>query len=258
MAGEIDLDRLPSLTRETSKMKFFLTKDKVEVFFKNDQCSISVNSRGQYVSVTDRNGNQRDYLIGKKLPEKVWKKYTVATKFIDLVRSKTSKVTFYTGNDREFKNLEDRGNRFSILKAVLMENRDFEISVRDYFTNSVQKIKLNKVCFPDNPNPFESKLELLYQHCLSVDTSLTNIEKISALKCFPVTLGTKTDTSKATDQASVNFSTAASSRFGKTATLPGIGIASQVSPESIALKASCLSHHENRDEASLSLYYRSS
>jgi len=36
------------------------------------------------------------------LPEKLWKKYTSASKFVSLVKSKTPKVTYYSGSGKCF------------------------------------------------------------------------------------------------------------------------------------------------------------
>ncbi|XP_056419558.1 serine/threonine-protein kinase PLK4 isoform X2 [Hyla sarda] len=114
------------------------------------------------------------------LPEKYWKKYQYASKFIQLVRSKTPKITYYT----------------KYAKCMLMENypnADFEVCFYDGakihktvdFTRVIEKSgksytlkdgsRVNGLteemkCYVDHANE-------IHQHCLSLESVLIIEEK---------------------------------------------------------------------------------
>ncbi|CAN2388851.1 positive regulation of centriole replication [Pristimantis euphronides] len=129
------------------------------------------------------------------LPEKYWKKYQYASKFIQLVRSKTPKVTYYT--------------RYA--KCMLMENSpnaDVEVCFYDGakihktldFTRVIEKSgksytlkdgsRVNGLsdeikCYVDHANQS-------HQICLSLESAI-NIEekKGDTISLFPITFGRK-------------------------------------------------------------------
>lgn len=223
MAGEIELDRLPSIEKESKTAKFTLTNDRVQVFFKNNRWTVCVNAKNKQVTIIDPYGNQRVYPI-EKLPNVHWKKYIVATKFVDLVKSKTPKITLYC-NNQDYIRLDATGSKCTIVQAVLMENRDFEVSVKNENSDLIRRIKVDKSTFPESPNIFETKLELIYQQCLSIEKSLANVEKLSGISCFPATIGGSPAKRSGNDSMSA---ISVKSYSSKTASVPGIGIATQV------------------------------
>lgn len=107
----------------------------------------------------------------ENLPEKHWKKYMYAHRFISMVRAKTPKVTFYSEHG----------------KCQLMESlEDFEMEV--YKGGTVKKRK-------DGPFEYSGSehsniiqhAEKCYEHCMKIEQilSLTSLE----CPCFPVIIG---------------------------------------------------------------------
>lgn len=183
----------------------------------------------------------------ENLPEKHWKKYTYALKFIELVRAKTPKVTYYTDK----------------AKCFLMENlTDFEACFYDggkvtkSVTDGITLIDAsgNKYSFisQNECTSLNGTLDLMWTHsqdafdyCILLERTLSSLPRSS----FPVIVGRRPSScssgslGKENHQLRVMPSFAASyngtnagSSFGNTTntkekrvTVPGIGTAFQLS-----------------------------
>lgn len=110
----------------------------------------------------------------ENLPEKYWKKYMYAHRFIQMVRAKTPKVTFYSEHG----------------KCQLMESlEDFEMIL--YKGGTVTKKNGNSCEFNGSSlhenNNILQHAEKCYEHCVKIEQilSLTSLEN----PCFPVIIG---------------------------------------------------------------------
>ncbi|KAI9587949.1 serine/threonine-protein kinase PLK4 [Glossina fuscipes] len=119
------------------------------------------------------------------LPSKHWKKYIYAARFVNLVKSKTPKVIYYS----------------NLAKCTLMESKeDFEVcfysdakvtqsrteGLKVYDRHSRQ---INPSLQPQIADPLIEHQKLCYSHCLSVCDALELIEKNGSNRCFPVVIG---------------------------------------------------------------------
>ncbi|XP_015265835.1 PREDICTED: serine/threonine-protein kinase PLK4 [Gekko japonicus] len=125
------------------------------------------------------------------LPEKYWKKYQYAAKFVQLVRSKTPKVTFYT--------------RYA--KCMLMENSppaDVEICFYDgakiHKTAGVIRVieKSGKAYTLKEESDLEKDVQIYVDHaneghriCLAVESAVLAEERNESVPFFPIIVGRK-------------------------------------------------------------------
>ncbi|XP_063776389.1 serine/threonine-protein kinase PLK4 isoform X2 [Pseudophryne corroboree] len=137
------------------------------------------------------------------LPEKYWKKYQYASKFIQLVRSKTPKVTYYTkyakcmlmenGPDADVEvcfydgaKIHKTGN---LIRVIEKSGKSYTLKDSSRKSGLSDEIK----CYVDHAN--ES-----HQVCLSLETAITIEEKKGEeISLFPITFGrrsTNTDSPK--------------------------------------------------------------
>ncbi|KAJ7326970.1 hypothetical protein JRQ81_016729 [Phrynocephalus forsythii] len=126
------------------------------------------------------------------LPEKYWKKYQYAAKFVQLVRSKTPKVTFYT----------------KYAKCMLMENSppaDVEICFYDgakiHKTAGVIRVieKSGKIyTIKENEMELERDIQIYVDHaneghriCLALESAILAEERSENVPFFPIIVGRK-------------------------------------------------------------------
>jgi len=126
------------------------------------------------------------------LPQKFWKKYQYAARFINLVKASTPKMTLYT----------------SQAKCYVMENdgRDFEMyfysGIKVTLISGVVKLidsdgrtytfsyPLNMPTVPNSLSLYLSQLTSSYSHCSRVETLLCQVDS-PAQPAFPIILGRK-------------------------------------------------------------------
>ncbi|KAL3277015.1 hypothetical protein HHI36_012377 [Cryptolaemus montrouzieri] len=182
----------------------------------------------------------------ENLPEKHWKKYSYAVKFVDLVKAKTPKVTYYSDK----------------AKCLLMENlTDFEVHFHEggkVIQSSAEGIILteasgNKFTFkrPEECSNLSGTLEFMWnhavkskKHCLLLEETLSRL----AGSNFPIIVGRRPSSFSSRDKEnspvvtqsfaiSINTTNATnegSSALGgsrlkeKHVTVPGVGTAVQL------------------------------
>jgi polo-like kinase 4 len=109
----------------------------------------------------------------ENLPEKHWKKYMYAHRFIQMVRAKTPKVTFYSEQ----------------AKCQLMESlEDYEMIL--YKGGTITKKNSNDFQLDANVNERTFILqhaEKCYQHCVRIENTLARMSTDNP--CFPVIIG---------------------------------------------------------------------
>ncbi|XP_048189776.1 serine/threonine-protein kinase PLK4 isoform X2 [Perognathus longimembris pacificus] len=129
------------------------------------------------------------------LPEKYWRKYQYASRFVQLVRSKTPKITYFT--------------RYA--KCILMENSpgaDFEVWFYDgtkihKTEDSIQVIEKTGRSYSlkngDEANTLKEEINIYMDHaneghhiCLALESIISEEEKKSRSACFfPIIVGRK-------------------------------------------------------------------
>ncbi|XP_064636787.1 serine/threonine-protein kinase PLK4-like isoform X2 [Lineus longissimus] len=126
------------------------------------------------------------------LPEKYWKKYQYAHRFVNLVRSSTPKVTVYTER----------------AKCMLMENTpnaDFEVAFHDGAkfkrmneeTKMIQKdgttLTLQNNGSTQHLSPESQELleyvEQCHDHCLELESCVSSLDTRPGQPCFPLLIG---------------------------------------------------------------------
>nr|XP_023026817.1 serine/threonine-protein kinase PLK4 [Leptinotarsa decemlineata] len=123
----------------------------------------------------------------ENLPEKHWKKYMYAYKFVDLVRAKTPKITYYTEKAKCFlmENLTD-------FEACFYEGGKVTQSIAEGIT--IIDSSGNKYIFrsPSECTTLTGELELMWSHtqdsldyCMLLEKTLSSLPRTS----FPVILG---------------------------------------------------------------------
>lgn len=115
----------------------------------------------------------------ENLPTKHWKKYIYAARFVELVRAKTPKVTYYSNQ----------------AKCVLMETlEDFEVcfysglKINKSSTDGIKILNENGLEISENSSkPEFDHFEESYHHCLTLEKTLSNLQTDGV--CFPVIIG---------------------------------------------------------------------
>ncbi|XP_050415388.1 serine/threonine-protein kinase PLK4 isoform X2 [Patella vulgata] len=200
-------------------LEFFKLKGKeervVEVFLiSSDGQQISIWQPYSGHSIDMSNQFDTDVLLDppvktftyKLLPEKYWKKYQYAARFVDLVRSKTPKVTLYTHRS----------------KCMLMENSpdpDFEAIFYDgaKFTANTKGMKIietNGTSLSLESTEAELRLssetqsclefvKQCRQQCLELESAITSVQKTGILKdqLFPVIVGRRPNSSDGSESS---------------------------------------------------------
>lgn len=120
-----------------------------------------------------------DLYAYETLPEKHWKKYLYADRFVQMVQAKTPKVTFYS----------------ELAKCQLMENlEDFEMCL--YKGGKVTKSGTSrefKLHCELNLNAMAQERSIIqhaekcFQHCCNIEQTMSNMSL--ELSCFPIIIG---------------------------------------------------------------------
>lgn len=127
----------------------------------------------------------------ENLPSRHWKKYLYAFRFVEMVKAKTPKITFYSDQ----------------AKCQLMENsEDFEANFYDgtKLTKNKTEVRLlaesgTEINVNGNflDNIFKNKLqhgEMTFSHCCNIEKTMSKVSL--SLPCFPIIIGRRPQASK--------------------------------------------------------------
>uniref|UniRef100_A0A670YQT0 Serine/threonine-protein kinase PLK4 n=1 Tax=Pseudonaja textilis TaxID=8673 RepID=A0A670YQT0_PSETE len=187
--GEVCMEFL----KEYNSQEF--VKEVLKIYCDGNEVTIYHPNEGIGVPLNDRPPASPEHLnvySFDNLPEKYWKKYQYAAKFVQLVRSKTPKVTFYT--------------RYA--KCMLMENSapaDAEICFYDgakihKAAGAIRIIeKSGKAYTVREENEILQKDIQIYVHhaneahriCLALETAILAEERSESVPFFPIIVGRK-------------------------------------------------------------------
>lgn len=122
------------------------------------------------------------------LPEKYWKKYMYAARFINLVKSKTPKVTYYSNLAKcaLMESMEDFEVCFydgsKVVKAPNDVIKVYDRYGRQILDTKTEEIKMNKQSLLDHS-------DVCWRHCLNICKALELVEQSGVQTCFPVVIG---------------------------------------------------------------------
>ncbi|ETE69088.1 Serine/threonine-protein kinase PLK4, partial [Ophiophagus hannah] len=187
--GEVCMEFL----KEYNSQEF--VKEVLKIYCDGNEVTIYHPNEGIGVPLNDRPPASPEHInvySFDNLPEKYWKKYQYAAKFVQLVRSKTPKVTFYT--------------RYA--KCMLMENSapaDAEICFYDgakihKAAGAIRIIeKSGKAYTIREENEILQKDIQIYVHhaneahriCLALETAILAEERSESVPFFPIIVGRK-------------------------------------------------------------------
>ncbi|ESP02150.1 hypothetical protein LOTGIDRAFT_111267 [Lottia gigantea] len=203
-SNEVCLEFLKQKGKEEKVVEIFLISPD------GQNISMWQPNNGHGTRISDQSNPPTD-LPSKKftyttLPEKYWKKYQYAARFVNLVRSKTPKVTLYTHR----------------AKCMLMENSpepDFEAIFYEgakYTANNkgIKIIESNGTSLTLESKEAESRLCLETQdclefvkqcrhQCLELETAITTVQKTGLMKeqLFPVIVGRRPNSSDGSESS---------------------------------------------------------
>eukprot|EP00090_Calanus_glacialis_P002905 TRINITY_DN12122_c0_g1_i4.p1 TRINITY_DN12122_c0_g1~~TRINITY_DN12122_c0_g1_i4.p1 ORF type:complete len:895 (-),score=358.86 TRINITY_DN12122_c0_g1_i4:158-2842(-) len=126
------------------------------------------------------------------LPQKYWKKYQYAARFINLVKASTPKMTLYTSQAKCYV-MENEGRDFEMyfysgIKATLISG-EVKLIDSDGRTHTLS-YPLTLASVPASLSLSLSQLSSSYDHCTRVESLLTQVDTPSQ-PAFPIILGRK-------------------------------------------------------------------
>ncbi|KAK9398879.1 serine/threonine-protein kinase PLK4 [Crotalus adamanteus] len=187
--GEVCMEFL----KECNSQEF--VKEVLKISCDGNEVTVYHPNEGLGVPLNDRPPASPEHLNVyslDNLPEKYWKKYQYAAKFVQLVRSKTPKVTFYT--------------RYA--KCMLMENSvpaDVEICFYDgakihKAAGAIRIIEKSGKAYTikeENEN-LQKDIQIYVHHaneahriCLALETAILAEERSESVPFFPIIVGRK-------------------------------------------------------------------
>jgi len=126
------------------------------------------------------------------LPQKYWKKYQYAARFINLVKASTPKMTLYTSQAKCYV-MENEGRDFEMyfyngIKATLISG-EVKLIDSDGRTHTFS-YPITLATVPSSLSLSLSQLSSSYDHCTRVESLLTQVDTPSQ-PAFPIILGRK-------------------------------------------------------------------
>lgn len=219
ISGRIDTKYLFPVEKITNTLKMSIDKCGVtKMHFIKNNLTLIVEKDGLFVNIL-KNDNTKRYNF-YELPEKYWKFFIYITRFVNLVKSKTSKITI---NCSDLFKTEEFEQKY-INKCILMVDGNFEFNLYDKILNENTKFLLDNN-LDVNFKKYENKLYELRKNTLSMQQVLSNFEQEFGINLFPVTFGL--DLEQQFDNSTTNMSFL-TSQILQSIPINGVGYATQV------------------------------
>lgn len=192
--GNISGRRLPAIERRTNTLLLSITEDgHSSVQNLANSSRVKSDLDGNKITVTNKLKKSCSYQF-EKLPRMYWTKYNCLHTFVQLVKSKVSKVNYYCNRSI--------GRGLTIDKCCIMEDESLEVSISGFF-NSQYKSQI--LIFDRDDCQFRHpfieqvafdlhKLKSLIQECRKLEAELDQIARRnigSTSGIFPVSFGQK-------------------------------------------------------------------
>ncbi|XP_046395457.1 serine/threonine-protein kinase PLK4 [Ischnura elegans] len=127
----------------------------------------------------------------ESLPQKHWRKYLYASRFVCLVKAKTPKVTFYSEKAKclLMENSPDPDFEVCFYEGGKVVKSGDEVKVLDSSGRSTS-FKLNqKDYLPIEVSIMWRHFEQCYKHCTSMEKNLSDLTTLDGEQCFPIIVG---------------------------------------------------------------------
>lgn len=128
------------------------------------------------------------------LPVKYWNKYKAASRFVKLLKSKTTKITYYTDQAKFFlmENSPDPDFVATFYHGTKLtkSGNNLVIKCPTGASHSVSLTPEHKL-LPDNLEPLYLHFKQVHDHCLYLERVLSEVKDKTKMDCFPVILGRK-------------------------------------------------------------------
>ncbi|CAG2165989.1 unnamed protein product [Oppiella nova] len=221
--GPLTTRRLLPINKTTKDLQLAIDGEgNVCLRFHKKMQTIQVSRDGLNVCITGHHNKAKVFNF-YNLPQNEWKKYFYAQKFVQLVSAKTPKITIHCKND-------DNCDEY-IVKACLMENNDFEVTVMHALTNESKKVLAND-CQQLSQTVSNKRAKELREFCLKTEKEFQNSGDRTGIDCFPISFGRKSKI-KTDSQSMQTLSTQqpviSSQSILRSIQINGIGEASQLS-----------------------------
>ncbi|KAG7161727.1 serine/threonine-protein kinase PLK4-like [Homarus americanus] len=130
----------------------------------------------------------------ENIPPKYWNKYKTAARFVNLVKSKTMKITHYT-NQAKFllmENSPDPDFVAMFYHGTKVTKTGNTVVLRES-TGASHTVPQSTGCavLPDSLQPFYRHFKQIHDHCLYLERVLSEVTAKTGIDCFPVILGSK-------------------------------------------------------------------
>lgn len=190
VSGRIDSTRLQPIEKTTKNIRMSIDKSgTVELCFLQDQVTISVTADGSRISTSSPNTTTKEYSF-YELPQSYWKRYGYLIRFINLIKSKTAKITIHCEKLLKENAKNNDNNNEYISRGTLMENGDFEVTLFNKVLKEEFKFKITDQ-LPKNLEKYRQTLEVLQAKFFYVEREFTEMKSAEINKdhIFPISCG---------------------------------------------------------------------
>ncbi|XP_071452732.1 serine/threonine-protein kinase PLK4 [Hetaerina americana] len=127
----------------------------------------------------------------ESLPQKHWRKYLYAARFINLVKAKTPKVTFYSEKAKclLMENFPDPDFEVCFYEGGKIVKSADEVKVIDSSGKTISTKFNHEDSLPANITIMWKHFEQCYQHCTTLEKSLSGLTRFDSDHCFPIIVG---------------------------------------------------------------------
>ncbi|XP_066955543.1 serine/threonine-protein kinase PLK4 isoform X2 [Macrobrachium rosenbergii] len=129
----------------------------------------------------------------ENLPQKHWKKYIYAARFVKVVRSKTPKITYYSDQAKGMlmENSPDPNFEALFYSGLKMVSCGNDLTVSDVAGTKTVPRSSAPNRLQETYHPLYLHFKEVRDHCLYIERVLTEVMEKTGLNCFPVIMGRK-------------------------------------------------------------------
>ncbi|MPC46521.1 Serine/threonine-protein kinase PLK4 [Portunus trituberculatus] len=130
----------------------------------------------------------------ENLPSKYWTKYKAAARFVKLLRSRTTKITYYS-DQAKFYLMENSPNPDFVghfYHGTKITQSNNSVVVREASGAShTRQLSAASQAFPVHLHPLLKHFKEVQSHCLNIEQVLDDLACKTELTCFPAIMGSK-------------------------------------------------------------------
>ncbi|KAK8402007.1 hypothetical protein O3P69_001231 [Scylla paramamosain] len=130
----------------------------------------------------------------ENLPSKYWTKYKAAARFVKLLRSRTTKITYYS-DQAKFYLMENSPNPDFVghfYHGTKITQSNNSVVVREASgVSHTRQLSAASQAFPVHLHPLLKHFKEVLSHCLSIEQVLDDLAHKTELICFPAIMGSK-------------------------------------------------------------------